>query len=185
MSFAHPTLCRVEIATGALNLAPRSGLAGVIDDKGALASRTHLILVEDPPSQLAGQSPPMDVLAAQEIIKHAHLARQNLTEFGAEAVQRFNFQQRPDPQRTQQIGQRFSIGAAFAAHGGAEPPNQRVTLDAFGQFGIDEGQGLVERIGQGGVGTGAAALAGFRGLRFGRGDFNSGASQMTVYRPLY
>ena len=37
----------------------------------------------DPPSQATGQTAPIDVFAAQEIVKHADLARQNLQELVA------------------------------------------------------------------------------------------------------
>jgi hypothetical protein len=38
-----------------------------------------------------------------------------------------------------------------------------MTLEALGQFGIDEDEGLIERVGQGGIGAGPAArLLGFR-----------------------
>ena len=95
----------VEIATGAFDLAARPSLAGIIDDEGALGARPQFIGVIDPPGQFAGQAPPMDVFAAQEIIEHAHLAGQDLAQFGAEAVEGFYFQQGPDQQGTEHVGQ--------------------------------------------------------------------------------
>ena len=74
MPCARPALRVVEIATGALNLAARSGLAGVVDDESALVARSDIILGKDPSGQFTGQAAPIDVLPAQKIVEHAHLA---------------------------------------------------------------------------------------------------------------
>jgi hypothetical protein len=125
----------------------------------------------------------MDVFPAQEIIEHANLTSQDLTQFGTEAVEGFYFHQGPDQQGTEQVGQRLPAGAALAADGCTEQSGQRVTLEAIGEFRIGEGEGLFERIGQRGIGTGAAARA--LGFGLGRGGFNAGVRHMTVYIPSY
>ena len=147
----------VEIATGALDLAPGARLAGVIDDKGALGARPQIIAAIDAAGQFGEDPAPVDVLAAQEIVEHTDLAGQELAQFGAEAVEGFGFEQGPDQQCAQHIGQRLGFGAALAAEGGPEQTRQRMTLEAPGQFGVGEGQGLAEGIGQWGVGTGLSA----------------------------
>jgi hypothetical protein len=167
MSLALTALGMVVIATGAFDLAARPSLAGIIDDEGALGARPQVIGVIHLPSQFRGQTPPIDVFAAQEIIEHADLAGQDLAQFGAEAVEGFYFHQRIDQQGAEQVGQRLPVGAALAADGRGEQSDQRVTLEAFGEFGVDEGQGLAEGIGQGGIGAGLAA--GLFGLGPGRG----------------
>ena len=146
----------VEIATGAFDLASGASLAGVIDDEGALGARPQFIGLIDSAGQFAGQAPPIDVFPAQEIVKHAHLAGQNLAQLGAEAVEGFDFQQRPDQQGTEHVGQRLPVGAALAADRRPEQSGQGVTLDAFGQFGVGEGEGLAQGVGQGGIGAGLA-----------------------------
>ena len=185
VAFARPALGVVEIATGALDLAPGTGLAGVIDDEGALGARPQVVAAIDAAGQFGGQPPPVDVLAAQEIVEHADLAGQDLAQLGAEAVEGFGFEQGPDQQRTEHIGQGLGLGAAFAAEGRPEQAHQRVTLEAFGQFGVREGQGLAEGVGQGGVGTGVAA--GRLGLGLGREVLRAWrvCAYMTVYIPSY
>jgi len=89
----------------------------------------------------------MDVLAAQEIVEHADLAGQNLAQLGAEAVEGIDLQQGPDQQGTEQVGQRFPVATALAADGGSEQAGQGVLLDAFGQFGVGEGEGLAQGVG--------------------------------------
>ena len=91
MSLALAALGVVEIATGAFDLAPGPSLAGIIDHEGALRAHPQVITVKDPPSQFAGEPAPIDVLAAQEIVEHTDLAGQNLAQFGAEAVDGFDF----------------------------------------------------------------------------------------------
>ncbi len=159
VSLARAALGVVEIATAAFDLASGASLGGVIDDEGALGARPQVVALIDSTGQFAGQAPPVDVLAAQEIVEHADLAGQDLAQLGAEAVEGFGFKQGPDQQRAQHIGQRLRLGAAFAAEGCLEQPHQRVTLEAFGRFGVREGQGLAQGVGQGGIGTWAAAGA--------------------------
>ena len=78
MAFAMAALGVVEIAAGPLDLAPGARLAGVIDDEGTLGAGPQLVGLLDAPGQGAGQAPPVDVLAAQEVVEHAHLAGQKL-----------------------------------------------------------------------------------------------------------
>jgi hypothetical protein len=78
MSLAVTALGVIKVATGAFDLAPRPSLAGVIDHKGALGARPQVISAIDLAGQFGGQTPPIDVFAAQEIIEHAHLAGQEL-----------------------------------------------------------------------------------------------------------
>jgi len=179
MALAVAALGVVEIATGPFDLAPGARLAGIVDDEGALGAGPQLIGLQDPPGQFAGEPPPVDVLAAQEIVEHAHVACQDLAPFGAEAVERPDLEQGPDQQGAEHVGQGFAVGAAFAAQGGAEQADQRVALDPLGQFGIGEDQGLGEGIGQGGIGAGGAAGLG------GGGVWALGCRHRAVYLPTY
>ena len=78
VSLARPALGVVEIATGAFDLAPGASLGGVVDDEGALGARPQVVALIDTAGQFGGQPPPIDVLAAEEIVEHADLAGQNL-----------------------------------------------------------------------------------------------------------
>jgi len=90
VSLAEAALGVVEVATGALDLAAGAGLAGVVDDEGALGPRPQVVGLADAAGQLAGQAPPINILPAQEIVEHADLAGQNLAQLGAEAVEGFD-----------------------------------------------------------------------------------------------
>jgi hypothetical protein len=70
----------------------------------------------------------------------------------------------PGPQGAEHVGQGFAVGTTLAAQRGAEQADQPVALAALGQFGIGEDQGLGEGIGQGGIGTRAAAGLGVGGV---------------------
>jgi len=156
VSLADAALGVVEVATGALDLAAGAGLAGVVDDEGALGPRPQVVGLADAAGQLAGQAPPINILPAQEIVEHADLTGQNLAQLGAEAVEGFDLQQGPDQQGAEQVGQRLPVATALAADGGGEQASQGVALEAFGQFGIGEGEGLAQGVGQRGVGAGLA-----------------------------
>ena len=91
MSLALAALGVIEVTTGAFDLAPGPSLAGIFNHEGALRAHPRVITVMDPPSQFAGEPAPIDVLAAQEIVEHTDLAGQNLAQFGAEAVEGFDF----------------------------------------------------------------------------------------------
>ena len=71
------------------------------------------------------------------------------------------------------------IRAALAADGRAEQTGQAVTLNALGEFGVGEGEGLSEGIGQRSIGAGAP------GFGLGRGFFMGGVRHRTVYKPSY
>ena len=130
-----------------------------------------------------GHPPPIDVLAAQEIIEHAHLAGEDLAQFGAEAVEGLYLHQGPDQQGAEYAGQRLPVGAALAADGRTEQADQGVAPEAFGHFRVGEGAGLAEGVGQRGVGAGAAARA--LGFGSGGGGFAASVFHRTVHIPSY
>jgi len=78
----------------------------------------------------------------------------------------FEREQRPDQQGAEHVGEGFTIPTAFAAESLGQQSGQAVAAHALGQFGVGKGAGILERVGEGGIGTragGGAAAVGWGG----------------------
>ena len=83
----------------------------------------------------------------------------------------FGLEEWPDQQGAEEIGQGLSVGAALAADRLSEACDQAIALEAFGQFGVGEGERFAQRVGNRGVGTRAAGTLLFSAGTGGTFDF--------------